>query len=348
MASAANNMLRLITPPNFPTPIDKSDSTVATGNARKLQSLPTPTLGLPPPNNTTTTLVQSSDLASKALSKLTSEPAGTVAHEIVMLNQASAEKKLQESGSKAEIAKNDAHVDAAERNFFKKIGSVAANIVVVIIASVATAASVGGAAPVLALACVSLAISIGDAACAYQDWQLKSAAQNEGKTSEQIEQSGLPCGGSCIANATHHLAEKAGASTEQAKVIANGVDLTIRVGLGVAMAYTGAGIGGATDWVSYVAASAGLLTQIDGIVYGAKDLHKGWQEAKEKKSTSEISQSETPMIEELTNFSDQIKTEIAPGLQEQFEELKTQLKKLEAENVALKLQQQQSSFPAFA
>ena len=48
------------------------------------------------------------------------------------------------------------------------------------------------------------------------------------------------------------------------------------------MAYTGAGICGATDWVSYVAASAGLLTQLDGIVYGAKDLHKGWQEAKEK------------------------------------------------------------------
>ena len=54
------------------------------------------------------------------------------------------------------------------------------------------------------------------------------------------------------------------------------------------------------------------------------------------------------MIEELTNFSDQIKTEIAPGLQEKYEELKTQLKKLEAENVALKLQQQQSFFPAFA
>ncbi len=74
-------------------------------------------------------------------------------------------------------------------------------------------------------------------------------AQNEGKTSEQIEQSGLPCGGSCIANATYYLAEKAGASTEQAKVIANGVDLTIQVGLGVAMAFTGAGIGGAMDWV---------------------------------------------------------------------------------------------------
>jgi translation elongation factor EF-4 len=114
------------------------------------------------------------------------------------------------------------------------------------------------------------------------------------------------------------------------------------------MAYIGAGIGGATDWVSYVAASAGLLTQIDGIVYGAKDLHTGWQEAKEKKSTSEISQSQTPMVEELTNFSEQIKNGIAPGLQEKYEELKTQLKKLEAENAALKLQQQQSFFPTFA
>lgn len=348
MASAANNMSRLITPLNFPTPIDKSGSAVATRNASKLAPLSTATLGLPPPNKSITLLAQSSDLANKALSKLTSEPASTVSPNIVTLKQALAEKKLQESGSKAQIAKNDAHVDAAERNFFKKIGSVAANIVVVIIASIATGASVGGATPVLALACVSLAISIGDAACAYQDWQLKSAAQNEGKTSEQIKQSGLPCGGSCIANATHHVAEKAGASKEQAKVIAKGVDLTIRVGLGVAMAYTGAGIGGATDWVSYVAASAGLLTQIDGIVYGAKDLHTGWQEAKEKKSTSEISQSQTPMIEELTNFSEHIKNGIAPGLQEKYEELKTQLKKLEAENAALKLQQQQSSFPTFA
>lgn len=67
-----------------------------------------------------------------------------------------------------------------------------------------------------------------------------------------------------------------------------------------------------------------------------------------KKSASETSQSETPTIEKLTNFSDQIKTGIAPELQEKYEALKIQWKKLAAENAALKLQQQQSSFPAFA
>ena len=119
MASAANNMLRLITPPNFPTPIDKSDSTVATGNARKLQSLPTPTLGLPPPNNTTTTLVQSSDLASKALSKLTSEPAGTVAHDIVMLKQASAEKNCRNPVAKQRSPKT-MHMSTLPNEIFSK------------------------------------------------------------------------------------------------------------------------------------------------------------------------------------------------------------------------------------
>ena len=139
-----------------------------------------------------------------------------------------AQRKLDQAAEKVEQAKS-VGVDVAKQGFFRKMLGVAFSAVAVGIAAGVTAVTFGGAAPILALACVSMANSIGDATCAYRN--VKNAqATAEGRPPPYD----LPGGNSFLANVGHKAATAFGAGPETAAIVGKGLSIVVGGGLAIA------------------------------------------------------------------------------------------------------------------
>lgn len=158
------------------------------------------------------------------------------------------------------VEAREAGVSLAHTAYLKKLADVAVKTAIVGIAVAATVLSAGLAvgltAPVIALTSVSLAVSMGDAACCRKNWQAaKSQAAGAGGGNMQR----LIGGDSCITHGLMTLARvirtalakrfgeesKFVASEAHADMIAKGFSLGFKIGLGVATAWATAGLTGA-------------------------------------------------------------------------------------------------------
>jgi hypothetical protein len=116
-------------------------------------------------------------------------------------------------------------VNVASENWYTKLRGAGVALLSLIAAAALTATTGGAAAPILALASVTLAVAVGDAFCAYRS--LKNAqARAEGQTPPYAE---LPMGDSSAANLAYFLLEKAGVSDP--KFYAKHVGRVIKLGL---------------------------------------------------------------------------------------------------------------------
>jgi hypothetical protein len=144
---------------------------------------------------------------------------------------------LNQASTKLDEAKQ-LGVDVAAKSWFKKAIGVAVSLVAVGVAVALSAATVGGASPVLALACTNLLVSVGDAGCAYRNYK---NAQAEA-TGAPYPYPKLPMGNSYIANGLHFiLHEKLEVDDDTARTIgkiAGGV-----VGLGLIVSSIACGTG---------------------------------------------------------------------------------------------------------
>lgn len=120
-------------------------------------------------------------------------------------------------------------VDVAKTTFWKKMLGVAVSAVAVGVAAGLTALSFGAATPLLGLACASMAVSIGDAACSYGNYKNAQADANQ----QPLPYPKLRQGGNTLmGNVGYHLASALGGSTEVCK--GAGAVLGGVVGLGLA------------------------------------------------------------------------------------------------------------------
>jgi len=149
--------------------------------------------------------------------------------------QVVAQEKLSQASSKLKEA-SDNGVSLAKASFFKKCLNVGAALVGVVVAAMLTVASGGVAAPLMAMTCINLAVSCGDAYCAHRNLRnAQDLAQGKPVPPERL----LPGGNSCIKNMVHAIAVKAGASPDTAKKIASAVSGFFQLGLAVGAAVAG-------------------------------------------------------------------------------------------------------------
>ena len=134
----------------------------------------------------------------------------------------------------------DQGVNTASRSFFSKVAATVVGGVVVGLAAALTAATAGATAPLLALACVNLAVSAGDARCSYHNYR-NAVAVAEGRAETNPK---MPMGNSCIANCIHTTLTFCGIQSATAKTAANVLGGGVTLGLGIAAALIS---GGATQ-----------------------------------------------------------------------------------------------------
>jgi hypothetical protein len=161
----------------------------------------------------------------------------------------------------------DAGVKLGERNFFKKLASVALNVAIVAIAVAATVAT-GGAAiaitgPLIALVSVNLATSMGDAACCYKNWQAAKDQANGGTRERLIG------GDSCITHGCMSLCRavqrKVGGNQDTADNVAKGLSAAFKIGLGAATAFYSGGLANAASLAKigfYVTKGVGIAINL--------------------------------------------------------------------------------------
>ena len=177
-----------------------------------------------------------------------------------------AKGKLVAAGEKLLAARQEG-VDVAKTSFWKKALGVALSGVAVGVAIGLTAISFGGAAPLLALACVNFAVSTGDAICAYRNMRNTEAIADHRPPPYDT----LPMGNSIVANMAHGVLTRCGVSAETASSVAKGIGITVGVGLAVASIAVGAGISGlpmAYEVAGKVASYAGTAVAVASTVGG--------------------------------------------------------------------------------
>ncbi len=140
-----------------------------------------------------------------------------------------ATRLLTDAGDKAKEARSMG-VDVAKSSFWKKMLGVAVGAVAVGVAAALTAVSFGGAAPLLGLACASLAVSIGDAVCSYRNLKNTEATANH----QPLPYKPLPGGNSILGNVGYSLAKMTG-KFEDSTCKGIGVALGTIVGGGLAI-----------------------------------------------------------------------------------------------------------------
>lgn len=123
----------------------------------------------------------------------------------------------------------DAGVDTAKRSFFGKLAGAIVGGVVVGLAAGLTVVTGGAAAPLLALACVNLAVSAGDARCSYHNYK-NAVAVSQGKPETNPK---MPMGNSCIDNCIHSTLTFCGVKDSTAKTAATWVGRGVSLGLGI-------------------------------------------------------------------------------------------------------------------
>jgi hypothetical protein len=130
-------------------------------------------------------------------------------------------------------------VDVAKHSFWKKLASVAVAAVGVVIFGALTAVSFGGAAPLAGIAAAALAVSIGDAVCAYRNYKNADAEANH----KPPPYPKLPMGNSFLANVGFKLATAVGASEDNAKTFGKGLGVVVGGGLAVTAIALSCGLG---------------------------------------------------------------------------------------------------------
>lgn len=178
-----------------------------------------------------------------------------------------AKGKLLAAGDKLLEARH-AGVDVAKTTFWKKALGVALSAVTVGVAAGLTAISFGGAAPLLALACVNFAVSSGDAVCAYRNLRNAEAVAQMRPPPYDT----LPMGNSIVANVMHGVLTRCNVSEGTAATVANVTGKAASLGLAVAAVAVGAGLSGlpmaydlagkVTSGVSTAVAVASTLTSL--------------------------------------------------------------------------------------
>jgi hypothetical protein len=136
----------------------------------------------------------------------------------------------------------DVGVDTAKRSFFGKLAATIVGGVVVGLAAGLTAITAGAAAPLLALACVNLAVSAGDARCSYHNYK-NAVAVSQGKPETNPK---MPMGNSCIDNCIHSTLTFCGVKDSTAKTAATWLGRGVSIGLGVTAMLISGGAGAPT------------------------------------------------------------------------------------------------------
>jgi secreted effector protein SseF len=149
-----------------------------------------------------------------------------------------AEKRIEKASEKAKEARSMG-VDVAKNSFWKKALSVACSAVAVAIFAGLTAISFGGAAPLLAVGCVAMANSIGDAVCAYRNFKNVEAEANH----KEPPYAKLPCGNSFMGNVGFKLGSALGMGEDSAKIFGKVLGVAVGGGLAIASISLSAGIG---------------------------------------------------------------------------------------------------------
>lgn len=161
------------------------------------------------------------------------------AQERVGARTAVAEKRLEVAASKVQEARDNG-VSLAKASFFKKLLGVAASVITVGVATALTAVSGGIAAPLLAMASVNLAVSAGDALCAFRNMRHAQdlAAGNPNP------RPAMPCGNGCLQNLLYAVAKRCGVDNESTRqLIAKGVGGFLQLGLAIGSFVAGGAAG---------------------------------------------------------------------------------------------------------
>lgn len=210
---------------------------------------------IPPPTSTVTG-DQRAQLIAQATERASQPPLGQVQSRATEATEklAAAQNKLKEAG--------EAGVELAKLSFFKKLATVATAALAVAMAAALSAVSFGGATPLLAIACVNLAVSIGDSVCAYRNFK---DAQLVAAGGEAVHN--LPGGDSIVKNLLHGLATACGASDERAKDVAKYGNAVFQTGLILASLAVGA-----MGVISGAAAAMPLANKVSDLVANSVNL----------------------------------------------------------------------------
>ena len=111
-------------------------------------------------------------------------------------------------------------------SFWKKMINVATATITVGVAAALTAVSFGLATPLLVIACINMAVTIGDAVCAHRNVR-NAQALAQGHEPPYS----LPEGNSCVKNLLNATAKACGASDERAKTVAKYGGGAFQIGL---------------------------------------------------------------------------------------------------------------------
>lgn len=137
-------------------------------------------------------------------------------------------KTIEERVRKIEKAKLQADVDIARKGFIKKLWGVASAGLVLAAAALASAASLGAATPFLAVACVHMALAIGDVGCALMTHRNALAAQQH---ATELPYPRVTLGGNCLSNLIHRLTSGLFKKPETARKFATWLAAGLRIGL---------------------------------------------------------------------------------------------------------------------
>ena len=178
-----------------------------------------------------------------------------------------AKGKLVAAGDKLMEARQ-AGVDVAKSSFWKKALGTVVSAVAVGVAAGLTAISFGGAAPLLALACVNFAVSGGDAICAYRNMRnAEAVAELRPPPYEK-----LPMGNSIVANVIHGVLTRCGVSADTAATASTWGSRAVSLGLGVASVAVSAGLSGlpmAYDLAGKISSAIGTGAAVASTLTGA-------------------------------------------------------------------------------
>ncbi|QEI06026.1 hypothetical protein FXN63_09390 [Pigmentiphaga aceris] len=167
----------------------------------------------------------------------------------------------------------DVGVDTSKRSFFTKLAGAVVSGVVVGLAAALTAVTAGAAAPLLAVACVNLAVSVGDAGCAYNNLQhAKEVARGDNPPKHSL----MPMGNSCVDNFIHGTLTRCGVSADTAKTAATWVGRAVSLGIGIAGVLVSGGasqIGSALEIASTATKAVGAGIKL-GVAGGGAIMDK--------------------------------------------------------------------------
>lgn len=136
-------------------------------------------------------------------------------------------KRLNFAAERCLDAKLKAGVNIARAGFIKKLWGLAAASLVLAAAAMASAASLGAATPFLAIACVNMAVAVGDVGCAWMTHR-NALAQHKG---DEPPFPHVPMGGNCLANLAYPIASRLCNSPESARRAASWAANFLKCGL---------------------------------------------------------------------------------------------------------------------